>query len=182
MPNVRHAMEGLVNDLADIVLPSPPSWMPATIGWLVLGLVLAAALLGLAWRAWRHWRANRYRRAALKELAVLQRALQGGRGDIAEAADARARARALLALAELLKRTALAAWPRASVAGLSGTAWCNFLQAHAGRAGDAVGLIVLLVDAEYRDRSALAGWPAQQAREVAAACGQWIAGHRAPAS
>jgi len=180
-----------VNDLADIVLPSPPSWMPGTIGWLVLGLVLATALLGLAWRAWRHWRANRYRRAALKELAVLQRALQDRRGDAADpadpadgadGADARARARALLALAELLKRTALAAWPRASVAGLSGTAWCNFLQAHAGRAGDAVGLIVLLVDAEYRDRSALAGWPAQQAREVAAACGQWIAGHRAPAS
>lgn len=160
-----------VTDLADIVTPLPPSWLPQTPGWLVLGLGMLGALLWLGWRTWRHWRANRYRRAALRELARLQPALN---------ADGQARAQALLLVAELLKRTALAAWPRETVAGLSGTTWRDFLRTHAGKATDAVPPLAALVETEYLDRAALAHWPAQQANETATACRRWIAGHQAP--
>lgn len=160
-----------MNGLADIVTPLPPSWLPQTAGWLVLGIVLLCAVLWLAWRFWRHWRANRYRRTALKELAGLQATL---------GAEGPARAQALLAVAELLKRTTLAAWPRDTVAALSGTAWRDFLQAHAGKAADAVTPLANLVETEYRDRTALGAWSAQQTRDTASACRRWIAEHRAP--
>ena len=163
-----------MNDLADIVTPPPPSWLPQTAGWLVAGICVLCALLWLGWRMWRHWRANRYRRAALRELGRLQAGLDA---DGPEGAD---RAQALLGLAELLKRTALAAWPRETVAALSGTSWRDFLLAHAGRATDAVPPLAALIETEYLNRSALGHWPAQQTRDTAAACRRWIAEHQAP--
>ncbi|WP_231907025.1 DUF4381 domain-containing protein [Cupriavidus sp. D384] len=163
-----------MNDLADIVTPPPPSWLPQTAGWLVAGICVLCALLWLGWRMWRHWRANRYRRAALRELGRLQAGLDA---DGPEGAD---RAQALLGLAELLKRTALAAWPRETVAALSGTSWRDFLLAHAGRATDAVPPLAALIETEYLNRAALGHWPAQQTRDTAAACRRWIAEHQAP--
>lgn len=173
MPAVRRCEGGIhkVNDLADIVAPLPPSWLPQTAGWLVLGVCLLALLAWLGWRAWRSWRANRYRRAALAELARLQPGL---------AAEGTVRAQALLSVAELLKRTVLAVWPRDAVAGLSGPGWRDFLQAHAGKAPDAVAPLAALIDAEYRGGTTLAQWPAPQATEAGTACRRWIAGHRAP--
>lgn len=160
-----------MNDLADIVTPPPPAWWPQTVGWLLVGICMLCALLWLGWRTWRHWRANRYRRAALKELGRLQAGLDANGPD---------RAQALLSLAELLKRTALAAWPRETVAALSGTSWREFLLAHAGKAADAVPTLAMLIETEYLDRAALGRWPAQQTRDTAAACRRWIAEHRAP--
>ncbi|KAI3592969.1 hypothetical protein D9X30_1840 [Cupriavidus sp. U2] len=160
-----------MNDLADIVTPPPPAWWPQTVGWLLVGICVLCALLWLGWRTWRHWRANRYRRAALKELGRLQAGLDANGPD---------RAQALLSLAELLKRTALAVWPRETVAALSGTSWRDFLLAHAGKAADAVPPLAMLIETEYLDRAALGRWPAQQTRDTAAACRRWIAEHRAP--
>lgn len=92
--------------LHDIVLPPDvPAWPPAP----GLQALLAAALLILAWlarRAWVRRRADAYRRAALGELADLEDAP---------------------AIAELLRRTALAVAPRAVVAGLRGEAWADWL-------------------------------------------------------
>jgi hypothetical protein len=169
---IRSVAHADLPGLADIVMPAPPAWWPQTPGWWILAACLAAALLVWAWRARRRYRANRYRREALAELGRLQAALAG---------NAIERGAALLAVAALLKRTALAAWPRASVAPLSGLAWRDFLHAHAGRAASAVPVIATLVcDAEYRGADALDAWPATQAAEAAAACGQWIAAHQAP--
>ena len=157
-------------ELADLVTPSPPSWMPQTTGWLVVGLVILAGLAWLGWRAGRRWYANRHRRAALAELTRWTPQLAG---------DDRTRAQALLALAELLKRVALAEWPREAVAPLSGPGWHQFLHAHAGTAADAVpGLAALVDDAEYRGATVLAAWPPQQAHATADACRRWIAAYR----
>ncbi|WP_354686316.1 DUF4381 domain-containing protein [Cupriavidus necator] len=161
--------------LADVALPAPPSWAPQTIGWPVTGALLLAALVWAGWRAWRRYRANRYRREALSELALLQRHL----GDTGT--DPALRAAALRALAMLLKRAALAAWPRAQVASLAGAEWAAFLQAHAGKAHDAAPLLAALVqDAEYRGDAVLAQWPDAQVQAVAGACRRWIAGHHVP--
>jgi len=162
-----------MNELVDIVTPSPPSWMPQTAGWLVLGVLLLAAMLWLSWRFLRRWHANRFRRTALRELAVLQRMLDGAPGQ---------RITVLLALAELLKRLALAEWPRQTVAALTGPAWCEFLQSRAGGARDAVPVLAALIDdAEYRGGPALAEWPDEQLRATFSACRIWIAGYRCDA-
>lgn len=101
----REAMQGLI-------LPPPVSFWPATPAWYVLLAILAAILLWLGWRAWRRWQADAYRREALRTL----------------------RSAPAPQIAAILKRTALAAWPRAEVASLSGHAWAAFLRRTAPRA------------------------------------------------
>ena len=103
--------------LHDIVVPPPVPWWPPAPGWWVIGTL--ALVLGAiaAWRAWTAWRAAAYRRAALAELRALE----------ARAADPGQREAALRELPALVKRTALAAFPRRVVASLSGAAWLGFL-------------------------------------------------------
>ncbi|WP_035484672.1 DUF4381 domain-containing protein [Geminicoccus roseus] len=101
---------GSLAGLHDIVASPPvPFWPPAP-GWYVVALALAMTLGWACWRTARRWRADAYRRAALAELQSA-----GGRRD------------QLTILPELLKRTALAAYPRERVASLSGQAWLAFL-------------------------------------------------------
>jgi hypothetical protein len=119
----------------------------------------------LRWR--RRWLANRYRRDALAELALIESNL----------GDAAGRAEALAAMPELLKRVALAAWPRAAVAQLSGDQWLAFLRAHG--AGDAFdgSAAKLLDDLEYRPAKARDGINEEEARRFAASARRWIEGH-----
>ena len=103
--------------LHDIIMPAPAPWWPLAPGWYwVLGLLvvmlLAALITGLI-----RWQHNRYRREALAELARQEVALQ----------NADLRSPALLSLAELLKRTAVTAFPREDVATLTGPKWFEFL-------------------------------------------------------
>ena len=102
----REAMHGLI-------LPPPVPFWPATPAWYVVFALLALLGLWLGWRGWRRWRANAYRRAALRAL-----------GSAADGAE----------IATILKRTALAAWPREAVASLSGQDWAAFLRRTAPRA------------------------------------------------
>lgn len=112
--------------LHDIVVPAPTPWWPPAPGWYwVMGL-LALLTAVLLWRAIVYWQRNRYRREALAELARIETAAQtAGPGENSTNT-------ALPALAELLKRTALTAYPRAQVAALTGPAWFAFLDATGG--------------------------------------------------
>ena len=158
-----------ITQLADVVLPAPVSWMPQTIGWQVLGVLLVIAALVAAWRMVRRYLRNRYRREALAEMRELEQRWQGGSASAAQL---------LVALPPLLKRCALAAWPREQVAGLSGQRWVDFMQARAGSAQAGIrGLAPLLCELEYRDADALAELDAQQLRAVLDASRQWIVGH-----
>ena len=110
----------LLERMHDLAMPEAVSWLPQTDGW----WVLLAWLLGLALLAVRKWvihrQANRYRREALASLETLRRS--------AAQDDAQAAAR----VAELVKRTALSAYPRSEVASLYGQAWAEFLVRTAG--------------------------------------------------
>ena len=96
----REAMQGLI-------LPPPVSFWPATPAWFVLFVAVAALLLWIASRGWRRWQASAYRREALRAVEATQQPAE---------------------IAAVLKRTALAAWPRSEVAALSGSDWAAFLQ------------------------------------------------------
>lgn len=139
--------------LNDIVVPQPVSWLPQTWGWLALALLLVALLAFALWRRHRHYVADRYRREALAELDRLE-ATSG-------ATDARA-------VAELLKRVALHAWPRATTASLSGAAWLDFLKQQ-NFAGDSAARF--LDDLEYHGDADLAEGDARQFAEEAR---RWI--------
>lgn len=94
-----------------IVEPEPVSWLPATVGWWVLLCwLLAVTVLGLArWLVRR--RRNRYRRESLKSLGAIDPTAAGAAAEVAA----------------IVKRTALAAYPREEVAALTGTDWSDFL-------------------------------------------------------
>ncbi|MCT4373510.1 DUF4381 domain-containing protein, partial [Yangia mangrovi] len=100
------SLVGLINQLIEPVPPEPVSLVPQTWGWVALAVLLAVLALWGLWRGHRRHVANAYRRAALAEL--------GRAGTTAE-------------LAAILRRAALAAFPRAEVASLTGADWTAFL-------------------------------------------------------
>jgi hypothetical protein len=105
-----------VAGLVDIPLPPPVSLWPQT--WesrVTLAVLVAGLIVAAVWLA-RWWRLNRYRRAALSELARIEETL-----------DNTAPADLAVSLAALVRRTALAAFPREQVASLSGSPWLSFL-------------------------------------------------------
>lgn len=106
-----------VAGLIDIPLPHPVSLWPQTWPtWVALALLLAAVLVA-TWQIMRHWHANRYRRRALAELNEITQV----RPD-----------QLATQLSLLVRRTALAAFPREQVAPLSGNAWLAFLDRTSG--------------------------------------------------
>lgn len=116
--------------LADIVVPEAVSFTPVTVGWKVLAGVLILALFAAGMAAYGRYRRNRYRREALAELKVLSELVtQAGAGKV----------EALSTLPALLRRVALSADDRTTVASLSGAAWLDYLDAHYPGDGFATG-------------------------------------------
>ena len=143
----------LIDRLAEPPEPSPISMAPQTAGWTVVAVLLALVLVWLAWRGMQRWRANAYRRAALAELDAA--------GDDPAA------------IADILRRTALAAWRRERVASLSGADWLRFLDATGGGGGFVDGPGAALATAPYRSDAAA---PAPGLAVLAA---RWVRRHRA---
>ena len=134
-----------LNDLRDVVIPDlPPFWPPAPGVWVVLALVTAVVLI-LCWRLHGVWKRNAHRRAGLVLL-----------DDASTAHD----------VSMVLKRVALAAFPRQQVASLYGEAWVAFLSGTCSQ-----GSLSEIVGAD-------SGAPAS--RELIELAGTWIRRHRIP--
>ncbi|MCV6824519.1 MULTISPECIES: DUF4381 domain-containing protein [Halocynthiibacter] len=124
----------LLDQLVPPQEPPPISMAPQTAGWAVLA---AAILLGVAialWRWLKHYRANAYRRAAIA-------AIEQANGDAAE-------------IALVVRRCALAAFPRTDVAQLTGESWVLFLEATGKGVEFDAATAATLTEAPYRQESA----------------------------
>ena len=106
--------------LRDIHLPAEVSaWPPGPLWWVLMLLCLGLAALALTWWLRRRER-RRYRSLATEELQVLLMQWREDQdGDSYRSSANR-----------VLKRAALAAFPRAEVAGLSGASWAQYLDQH----------------------------------------------------
>lgn len=151
--------------LRDIHMPPEPGLWPPAPGWWILALLLLLITGGLAmWRI-RARRRHRPQREALLALAALRRALAEGAAPQRVAAES----------TSLLRRAALARFPRREVAGLTGREWLDFLAAHGGGAGFAAPEAAPLVRAPYAPRIG-----ADEAERIIGLCERWIrAGRRA---
>ncbi|MEN8803649.1 MAG: DUF4381 domain-containing protein [Thiogranum sp.] len=120
IPSSQNFGNRLLYGIDEVQLPPPVELWPSAPGWKYVGLVLLAVLLFAIYRLGRRWWQNRYRRAALQELALL-REKDKSSPDL------------LLDLATLIKATALQIYPRTEIATLTGSDWYDYLNRAAGK-------------------------------------------------
>jgi hypothetical protein len=149
----------LLELMHELVVPPPVSLVPEGPGWWVLGAWVLGVLAILARTMVVHRRRNRYRR----EAALLL-------DDIAADAD-RDPAQAAGRIATVLKQAALAAYPRAEVAGLYGDDWASFLSTSAGNDPVVEEASAALASAAWRKDA--------DGRELISPARRWIRLHRA---
>jgi len=153
--------------LHDILPPSPAPWWPPAPAWYWMLSALAILVLSVAAALLHHRLRNRYRREALAELARIEARLRTPSD----------RPAAVVALADLIKRCALSAFPRATVASLVGKNWMTFLDRTGRRAAFSADIGHRLSDATY-DPEKAASLNGGQIREIVAAIRHWIRHHR----
>ncbi|EGV16397.1 DUF4381 domain-containing protein [Thiocapsa marina] len=153
--------------LRDWHLPDPIQWWPPAPGWWISAAVLLAVLFWVAGARWRrHRRRGAAARSALRELAALRAAVRTD-------GDTRA---FVAALSRLLRRFALARFPREKVAGLTGDAWLAFLDATGGGDGFRHGPGRALADLVYGANRA--GDPPPNPDALAELAEAWIRANR----
>lgn len=130
----------LLSQLRDIHYPAPISIWPLAPGWyFVIVIVCLSVMYGIY--AWiRYWRRHRIKRIVLKRIAELQ------------AQQAIASNNVAVELSSLLKRAALAKFPRHKVAGLYGEDWLLFLDKTALTQDFSQGPGRLLIICPYRSQ------------------------------
>lgn len=143
--------------LEDIMALEPVSWWPlAPAWWALIAIVTLCAVAG-SWIGWRRWRTNAYRRAAVREL---------------EALDENA-----CSVPALLKRVALAVWPRTEVASLSGDSWIAFLREASPNSFDNQSAADLLqINYETAELTT------ERREQLIRSARHWITTHRGPGS
>lgn len=129
-------------DLRDIHLPPEPGLWPPASGWWLLALLVVTLLGWLALRLRRYLLRRRLQQQVLAELAALT-----GNGDLAGAA---------ADVSALLKRVALARFPRQEVASLTGEPWLAFLDRTGGEGRFRFGPGRPLAEAPYAREGGLA--------------------------
>ena len=149
-----------IRGIAEVLTPTPVSWMPQTTGWVLLAAVVTGLLVRSGYRRYLRWRKNRYRREALVALARLD-------DDDAQSA--------LIIIPRILKSAALAGFPRTEVAALSGDDWLNWLETTTDSPVFADSSRLLLADRQYRP--APAATP-EELRRLRGDCESWVRLHR----
>ncbi len=149
-----------LKDFAEVVSPTAIDWLPQTPGWLLIAGVILYLGLKRAWRRLQFWYYNRYRGEALARLADIP--LHGDQGD--RVAD----------INEVLKITALVAYPRTDVAALTGNDWTQFLNSQCDRPPFDETNCRLLAQGPYHP----ADCSTAKLAPLVSASAQWIQRHR----
>ena len=126
--------------LRDLHRPDPVGWWPLAPGWWLLLATLAMLLIWLAVVLRSRHRRGAARRHAVRALQRLERRYAAD-GDAVQLA---------IGLSALLRRAMLAYAPRATVAGLTGAAWLEWLDSGLGEPLFTAGAGRALIDLPYR--------------------------------
>lgn len=116
MPAPRPSLPERLQELRDVHLPDPVSWWPPAPGWwILLGVMVLGVMLVLWVRANRQ--RTKARRLAITELKSVTQEYYPHHNDHW----------LVQQLSEIMRRYAMAIFPRSDVAGLTGHAWLQFL-------------------------------------------------------
>ncbi len=157
-----------VQGIKEIVLPEPVSYVPQAVGWWILLGIVGLLLAWWIYRRYIKWHGNRYRRQALLELAMIEEQLSQESGRIS----------ALAAISVLIKRTAIEAFGRNSVAELSGHLWLEFLDRTGSTNSFSQGPGQLLPEFAYAKREALNEMSKETIDQVLVLVKVWINQHK----
>lgn len=105
--------------LKDIHMPPAVSFWPLAPGWYVVLALIIAASVALLFYLYKCWKKQQRTKSILHQVIELQTNYQHGN-----------KQQALAQLSVLLRRAALAKYPRNTIAGLYGDAWLEFLNTH----------------------------------------------------
>ncbi len=157
-----------IQGIEEIVFPPPVSWLPSTLAWKLLGVILLILLITWLLRAVKKWQLNEYRRSAARRIAQMRsniRSIESGHWQ------------QLSELPALMKTTALHAYPRESIASLGGQLWLDFLNENcSGREFDQAAADVLTTLAyQPHEQAALSRNDAENLLDV---CEYWIRRHQ----
>ena len=148
-----------LEQLRDIHLPPAVSWWPPAPGWWLLAAIMMLLGALAVWLFQRH-RRDRWRRAALREWQRLHEDWTAGAIDGVGAARR---------LSVLLRRVALARFPRQQVAALTGEDWLAFLDsALAEQKPFSSGPGRALLEAPYAARAEI------DSEALFEICGRWL--------
>jgi hypothetical protein len=154
-----------IEQLQELPLPAPISYMPQTWGWWILVAVLMMVVGVWLLRKLYRWRRDRYRREALARLAQLEQQPDNA---------------ALREVPELLKRVALSMPRQPDVASLTGQAWQDFLQRSAPVELPA-DFAARLATLAYAPDTALQAIGPQQRQQLLSLSRQWVETHHVAA-
>ena len=107
----------LISLLDDVQVPEPISYFPVTPIWTWIFWIMALTAAFLLFQYWKGWQRERYRKLACHELERT-----GGVNCSAY----------VMKVTQILKWTALTAYPRKRVASLEGVDWLHFLDSTSG--------------------------------------------------
>lgn len=124
--------------LRDIHLPPAPSVWPLAPGWWVVAVIFLVLLAWAARAVWRQRQFQRHRQGVFDALSRLERGLDSGSPE------------ALASMSALLRRIALARFPREQIAMLSGVEWLRFLDRSGGKGRFVDGPGRVLASGPYR--------------------------------
>lgn len=130
----------LLQQLRDIHYPMPISFWPLAVGWYVLIFIFLATLLLGLYYWYKTYRKHRVKRLVLQRLQELETQQSEYNQAISDE------------LSMLLKRAALAKYPRHEVAGLYGEEWLGFLDTTAATKDFSQGCGRLLLDTPYQGK------------------------------
>lgn len=157
-----------LQNLHDIIVPQPVPWWPPAPGWYVTGGIIFLLFTWISWRFYTRWRSNAYRRISIKELGIIRNNIHSNQLKPS-----------LRELSKLVKRTALAVWPREQVASLTGSEWLRFLDQTGNTDVFTKGDGRLLAELGYEKKQKLADLSDEQIGSLLNITEKWIREHRA---
>ena len=110
-------MDNPLSKLRDIHLPEPVSAWPPAPGWWILAILSISLIIWISWKLWKRYQQRHLLRISNRTITELQQ-------DYANHQNSHL---LIKQYSMLLRRIALARFPRQQVASLTGTTWLEFL-------------------------------------------------------